>query len=124
MKTLKNVLLINALTSGATGLGLVAFAAPVSILFGLNNATPVLEVGIFLMAFATLVFRESRRENQKMVKLIISLDIGWVLISLFVIILQLFNLTLIGYLAIGAVAVWVAGMAYFQIKGLRQIAIA
>ena len=80
MKTLKNVLLVNALSSGATGLGLIAFAAPVAILFGISETTPVMEVGIFLVAFAILVFREGRRtiHNLRMVKLIIALDIGWV----------------------------------------------
>ena len=125
MKTLKNVLLINALSSGATGLGLIAFAGPIAVLFGVNKSTPVLEVGIFLVAFALLVFRESKRpsHNQKMLKWIIALDISWVIVSLLVVILQLFNLTPLGYLAIGAVAVWVAGMAYFQIIGVKRLAI-
>jgi hypothetical protein len=126
MKTLKNVLLINALSSGATGLGLIAFATPIAILFGVNNPTPILEIGIFLFAFAVLVFRESSRTTHslKIVKWIIALDISWVVVSLLVVILQLFNLTPLGYLAIGAVALWVAGMAYLQINGVKRLTIA
>ena len=126
MKTLKNVLLVNALSSGATGLGLIAFAAPVAILFGISEATPVIEVGVFLFAFAILVFREGRRTtpNLRMVKLIIILDISWVLVSLLVVVLQLFNLTPIGYFGIGAVALWVAGMAYLQINGIKRLTVA
>jgi len=126
MKTLKNVLLVNALSSGATGLGLIALAAPVAILFGISEATPVIEVGVFLFAFAILVFREGRRTtpNLRMVKLIIILDISWVLVSLLVVVLQLFYLTPIGYFGIGTVALWVAGMAYLQINGIKRLTVA
>jgi len=123
MKTLKNVLLVNALSSGATGLGLIGFAAPIAILFGITESAPILEVGIFLVAFAILVFKEGRRtiHNLKIVKLIIALDIVWVLVSLLVVLLQLFNLTPLGYFGIGAVALWVAGMAYLQINGMNRL---
>jgi hypothetical protein len=126
MKTLKNVLILNALSSGATGLGLVLFAAPIAILFGLDRPTPVLEAGIFLLVFAIFVFVESRRatQNPNMVKLIIALDLGWVLVSLLVVALQLFSLTQLGYFAIGVVAIWVAAMAYLQIGGLKRLTIA
>ena len=107
-------------------MGLVVLASPIAILFGLENTTAVSEVGIFLVVFAILVFREGRRihQNEKMVKFIIALDIAWVVSSLLIIVLQLFNLTVIGYLAIGAVALWVAGMAYLQINGLKRISAA
>ena len=123
MKNLKNVLLINAVSSGATGLGLIAFAAPVAVLFGANNPVPVTGVGIFLLAFAILVFTESRRatHNLNMVKLIIALDISWVIGSIVIVLLQLFNLTPLGYLAIGTVALWVAGMAYLQVNGMKRL---
>jgi len=126
MKTLKNVLFVNALTSGATGLGLIAFAAPIAILFGISEFTPVMEVGIFLFVFSILVFREGKRTsyNLRMVKLIIALDIGWVLVSVLVVMLQLFNLTPLGYFAISAVGLWVAGMAYLQINGLKRLTVA
>ena len=126
MKTLKNVLLVNALSSGATGLGLIAFASPIAILFGISEPTPVMEVGIFLVAFAILVFRAFRRtiHNLKMIKLIIALDISWVFVSLLIVTLQLFNLTPLGYFAIGAVGLWVAGMAYLQINGMKRLTVA
>ena len=126
MKTLKNVLLVNALSSGATGLGLIAFSAPIAILFGISEPTPVMEVGIFLVAFAILVFREGRRTtyNLRIVKLIIALDIAWVLVSTLIVLLQLFNLTPLAYFAISAVALWVAGMAYLQINGMKRLTVA
>jgi hypothetical protein len=126
MKTLKNVLLLNALSSGATGLGLIAFATPIATLFGVNKPTLILAIGIFLFVFAILVFRESKRtlHNLKMIKLIIALDVSWVIVSLLIVVLQLFNLTPLGYLAIGAVAFWVAAMAYLQINGVKRLTIA
>lgn len=123
MIALKNVLRINALSSGATGIGAILFASPVTDLFGLNNSTAILAVGIFLLAFALLVFRESQRsiQNWKAVRTIIALDITWVVLSAAIVLLQLFNLSLWGYLSIAAVALWVAGMAYLQHAGLKRI---
>jgi hypothetical protein len=126
MKTLKNVLLVNALTSGATGLGLITFAAPIAILFGVSVPMPVMEVGIFLVVFAIFVFKEGRRTicNLRMVKLIIALDIAWVFVSTLIVLLQLFNLTPLAYFAISGVALWVAGMAYLQINGMKRLTVA
>ena len=59
-----------------------------------------------------------------MVKLIIALDISWVLVSVLIVMLQLFNLTPLGYFAISAVGLWVAGMAYLQINGLKRLTVA
>jgi hypothetical protein len=123
MKTLKNVLLLNALSSGATGILFVVFANTMATLFHANNNLAFIEVGIFLVGFAILVFTESRKQihNTKTVKLIIILDIAWVLASFGVVVLQLFNLSTIGYVLIAGIALWVAAMAYFQIAGLKRI---
>lgn len=123
MKTLKNVLFINALSSGATGVGLIVFASWIAELFGVITPTPVMGVGFFLVGFAILVFRESRRTilHVKMIRLIVLLDSAWVVTSLIVIVLQLFDLSSVGYFAIGAVAVWVGAMAYLQSSGVRQL---
>lgn len=120
--TLKNVLTINALTSGATGLGLVLFSKAIAALFGVTNAIPFVGVGIFLFAFAVLVFVESRRNPHQLgsVRTIITLDIVWVVVSLAVVLLQLFSLSTVGYVLITAVALWVAAMAFLQSRGLGQ----
>jgi hypothetical protein len=122
MKTLKNVLLINGISSGATGLGLVLFATPIAELFGTSSHQAMWFVGGFLLSFATLVLVEGLKDvpNMKMVRLIIVLDISWVIASVLVVALQLFKLSSIGYLAIGAVAIWVAAMAYFQLQGVKE----
>jgi hypothetical protein len=123
MKTLKKVLLVNAVSSGVTGIGLLVFSPVVAILFGVPSPFPVTSVGIFLVVFAVFVFIEGRRTAPQVsrVKVIVALDTIWVAMSLLIVALQLFELTFTGYLAIGAVALWVATMAYLQNNGIKQI---
>jgi hypothetical protein len=123
MKTLKNILLINAVSSGATGLGLIAAPAMIAPLFGTSHTTPFVEVGIFLVAFAAFVFFVARKNipTENAVRLIIALDSSWVIVSLGVIMFQLFNLSTLGYFFIGAVGGWVALMAFLQFNGLKQL---
>lgn len=122
MITLKNVLIVNALSSGATGLLLVTFPSYAAKIFGLSQSTPFLAVGIFLIAFAAIVFSQSRKNplQKGWIKFIIALDVLWVLESMTIIAPQMFGLTSLGYLLIGAVAMWVALMAYLQFKGLKE----
>src|SRR6218665_3013554 len=98
MTTLKNVLLINALSSGATGLLLIEFPSFTSQLFGVTQTMPFMATGIFLVAFALLVYYASRQKptNKALVRWIIALDIMWVADSLILVAGQLFGFTLIG----------------------------
>jgi hypothetical protein len=122
MISLKNVLLINGISSGVTGLLLVVFGNMAAGLFGVAQPHAFWGVGIFLIAFAVLVvtegFQSPIRENR--VRLIIALDILWVVASLLIVVLQLFTLSFIGYAAITAVAGWVGLMAYLQVRGLKK----
>lgn len=125
MKTLKNVMLINAISSGATGLGLAAFPKIVAGVFETTATMPFIEVGIFLIAFAALVFSVGRANpvNARAVRLVIVLDTLWVVVSAAIVLFQLLPVSGIGYVLIGAVAVWVAAMAYLQAGGLRQMTV-
>ncbi|GAB3502135.1 hypothetical protein [Emticicia fontis] len=122
MTTLKNVLLINALSSGATGLLLIEFPSFTAQLFGVSQTMPFMATGIFLVAFSLLVYYASRQKatNKTLVRWIIALDIMWVADSLIVVVGQLFGFTLIGYAITTAVALWVALMAFLQIRGLKE----
>ncbi|MFD2523492.1 hypothetical protein [Emticicia soli] len=122
MTTLKNVLLINALSSGITGLLLIEFPVFTAQLFGVSQSMPFMATGIFLVAFALLVYYASRQTptNKTLVRWIIALDIIWVADSLIVVVAQLFGFTMIGYAITLAVALWVALMAFLQIKGLKE----
>ncbi|QNF35473.1 hypothetical protein HUW51_23205 [Adhaeribacter swui] len=64
MKTitsLKSVLLINALSSGATALLLLLFPGYIAELFGAPKTLPFVAVGIFLLLFAGFVLVQSRK---------------------------------------------------------------
>src|SRR5690606_24945240 len=80
---LKNILLLNAISSGITGI-LLALAAPLfKNLFGLPDPLPFVFVGVFLALFALFVLFVALAENinLRLVQVIIGLDITWVLAS-------------------------------------------
>jgi hypothetical protein len=122
MITLKNVMLINAVSSGATGAGLLFASKVVADIFGINQTQPFVGVGIFLVAFAAVVYLVSRQNpmNANAVRLLIAGDTLWVVTSLVIVLFQVFDISMLGYFLIGAVALWVAAMAYLQFKGLNQ----
>jgi hypothetical protein len=123
MTTLRNVLLINAVSSGITGLVLAIAPGMVADLFATSNTTAFVAVGIFLFAFAVLVFVLSIQDplREKNINIIIALDTLWVLASFAIILLQVLDISTLGYFIIAAVAAWVALMAYLQFKGKRQL---
>jgi len=122
MITLKNVLLINAISSGVTGLILAAFSGIVASIFEVTATIPFVAVGLFLVFFAMLVFYASTRRvtNRNMVLSIVFLDTLWVVCSLLIVVLHLFDVSFLGYLLISGVAAWVALMAYLQFLELRK----
>ncbi len=124
MIQLTTTMQINAITSGATGLGLIAAAAPIAGLFGVTQTMPFIATGIFLVLFSIYVFAVSKGKpvNPAGVRFVIIMDVLWVLASVIAIIALFPLISGIGSIAIGAVAVWVAGMAYLQSAGLKVIA--
>jgi hypothetical protein len=122
MNSLKKVLLINGLSSGATGLLLWIFSAYTAKLFGTADNVPFIVVGIFLVLFSVIVIIQAARKtaSRGWIRLIIALDIIWVIESLFILVPKMFDLTTIGYLLIAGVAAWVALMAVLQIRGLKR----
>ena len=124
MKNLKNVLLLNAVSSGATGMGLIIFAGFMADIFGLSQLSPFYSTGVFLVVFAGFVLYEGFQKpiRASHVLFISVLDSIWVLTSLVIVLLGLFNLSFIGYSLITGVAIWVAAMAYLQMKGIKYMA--
>ena len=123
MTALRNVLMVNAITSGITGLVLVIVPGFIANLFATSYTAALVGVGIFLVAFAAVVLGASLQQplREKTVGLIVVLDTLWVLTSIAIIVLQLLDVSRLGYFLIGAVAAWVALMAYLQFNGNRQI---
>ncbi len=117
---------INAISSGATGLALVLIPNVFLTLFEVADAWPFVATGIFLVAFALMVFIEARKTivNPSWVRIIIILDAMWVVASIAVITLQSWRISSLGYALIGAVALWVGLMAYLQYMALKKLVIA
>jgi hypothetical protein len=125
MKTLQNVMLINAVSSAASGLLLIFLAGFVSQIFEIPSTGVFAGVGVFLVLFASLVFYESRQIPIRMerIRLIITLDRLWVLLSLIVVLLPSIDMSTMGKVLTIAVAVWVALMAYLQARNLKRVTI-
>lgn len=123
MKNLKNVLLLNAVSSGITGIGLIIFTGFIADIFGVTQLSPFYGTGIFLILFAAFVLYESLQKpiRSGRVLLISVMDGMWVIISFAIVLMGLFDLSMIGYGLISGVALWVAAIAYLQTKGIKYL---
>lgn len=122
MLSLSNILKINAISSGATGLLLALFPSTAAQIFATAYTAPFISVGIFLVLFALYVFKTSIANtiNSKAVKTIVALDTSWVAGSVVALLFLGSTISLVGSALIAGVAVWVALMAYLQNKALKQ----
>ena len=122
MATLKNILTLNALSSALSGFVLLVFAPAIAGIFNVHQRLPFYITGAVLILFAGFIIYESLQKPVRpgRITLIYTLDALWVLGSLVIVALGLFNLSQIGYMLISGVAIWVAAMAYLQWKGLKH----
>ena len=122
MLSLSNILKINAISSGATGLLLSIFPSTAAHIFDTTSTTPFIAVGIFLVLFALFVFTASNAKpiNNNSVKTIIALDTVWVVASAVAVLFLYSSISSIGSVLIVGVALWVALMAYLQNRGLKR----
>ncbi len=125
MISLKNILLLNAVSSAATGVGLLVFARFVAGLFGVSQLPAFYGTGLFLLGFGGLVFYEALKSPIRPGRILFVsvLDALWVITSATIVVLGLFDLSLVGYGLISAVALWVGAMAYLQLKGVKQLSV-
>lgn len=123
MITLRNVLLINAISSGATGFLLVVFPGFMANLFAIGAVMPFVEVGIFLLVFAAVVLFESRRKALHAARIygIVAADTLWVIASALLLAIQPVAFSFLGNFLVAGVGLWVAAMAYLQYKGVKQM---
>ncbi len=118
---LKTILIINAISSGLAGVLSAGFAQELSNLFQVNTKTPFIEIGIFLIAFAIIVFFTAFKSpiSTGLTKLIIAFDITWVLASIIAVIALYSSISIVGILLILTVSLWVGMMAYLQGRNLK-----
>lgn len=118
MKELKKYLTINAVFSAISGLTMLLFSSNLNKLFTIDNVYVFPIIGSNLLIFAAFVWFVSSRQltTKILVTTITVLDAFWVLGSLAIVSLGLFDLSLKGNILISIVAVWIAFLAYKQFK--------
>ncbi len=120
---LKNVLLINAISSGMTGLLIALNSKLVASIFKVSNTGTIIGVGIFLVIFSLFVLFTvfMHLQDKAWTKFIIGIDITWVLLSVIATALLYSSISMVGSTIILAVAAWVGMMAYLQTKTLNKV---
>lgn len=119
MKTLKTYLRLNSAFSLLTGLLMVLTSDILIKFFNIIDDQYLFDsIGVNLIVFALFVWYVSTKQLQNvlLVKLISFLDILWVIGSFIIVLFQLFNLSLNGYILITVVAIWIGFLAYKQLK--------
>jgi hypothetical protein len=122
-RLLRRALQTNAVFSGISGAGLLLVAGPVARLLGLGGALPIALLGAGLLLFAAWVGYEAMQPmlRQRRARVILALDIAWVVASAVIIALDPFGLSIAGKWAVAAVADVVALFALAEYLGLRRL---
>lgn len=122
MLSMSNILRLNAISSGLTGLLLLLLTGMIASLMGVTNKIALSAVGGFLVLFAVFVFEVSLGKpiNRKAVNIVIALDTAWIIVSAIAMIFLLPLLTFIGNAMVIGVAAWVGVMVYLQKRALRE----
>ncbi|MTI38537.1 type II toxin-antitoxin system RatA family toxin [Fulvivirga lutimaris] len=120
MNQLQKSLGLNALFSGFSGILLVALNKYVADLFDTSNTLAFQVIGATLIFFSLTIVFEINRQNLLGVLFIIIQDYLWVLVSMFILIFQPFEISVIGNSIIAVIALIVLYMAINQTKALAQ----
>ena len=122
--TLKDGLMINAIMTGATGLGLALFAE-LSAYFLIPGAPAwlIMAFGIALLLFAVDVglIAQWKNASVSLVGFVFAADLLWVVAVPVILVLFPSAFTTLGIIASLAVTVVVAGFAAIEWKGLKQM---
>jgi len=123
MFTLSNILKVNAISSGATGLLLTFFSAFFARLFGVNTTIPFVFIGLFLVVFSLFVLFQAyqRPLKPKQIVWVIWMDRAWVVASIVTVPMVYNSISFIGASIILAIAAWVGLMAYMQNAKLIRV---
>ena len=120
---LRNTLLANAAFSAISGLSFILFARTFSNFLGWSNIWILPAIGIGLLGFAFIVYQSAKspRLSSSRISSILTADIAWVILSVFILITNIVPLTLEGKWAVGILADIVAIFALLEYLGLRRI---
>jgi len=120
MNKLQKALKANALFSSISGIIMILLNHQIANLFGTANNTVFWIVGLILIYFAITIWYEIRKQRRLAVLWIIIQDYAWVIGSLILIIINPFQITQIGNLIIGIIALIVLYMGINQMIGLKK----
>ncbi|MBC9794606.1 hypothetical protein [Sinomicrobium weinanense] len=119
---LKTILLVNAISSGITGLILSVVPTVFATIFQVSETLPFTEVGIFLILFSAFTgftaLGNPIRINR--VKTIIGLDITWVVASFICVAILFSKISGWGSFMMIGVAAWVGLMAFLQATAVKR----
>lgn len=120
---LKTVLLINAISSGATGILLTFIPQFFTDVFKVGTKAPFIGTGIFLILFSAFVLVSAFNKPIKTtwIRAIIIVDITWVIASIICAVMLYASISSWGSFLIIGIALWVGLMAYLQKKYIKQI---
>lgn len=116
MFTLRQSLQLDAIASGAMGVGLAALASPAEKHLGLPVGLSI-GVGIFLLVWAGFVGWAASRDSRALGREIALLNVGWIALS--VVALSVLDLTGVGVAFVIVQAAAVAVFAELQWLGAR-----
>ena len=120
MNSLQKALKINALFSSISGIVMILFNQSIDELFGTSNNTVFWAIGIALIYFALTITYEIKEQRKKAITWIIIQDYIWVLGSIILIIFSPFEITQMGNLIIGLIALIVLYMGINQMSELKK----
>ena len=120
MNKLQKALKTNAIFSSISGVTMILLNHQIADLFGTTNNTIFWVVGLILIYFSITIWYEIRKQRRPAVLWIIIQDHAWVLGSFILIIADPFQITQIGILIIGIIALVVLYMAINQMIALNK----
>lgn len=121
MNILQKALLSNGIFSFSTGLSLIIFNKSIAQWFGNDNILVFLILGIGLVFFSFTVLKQVKNPKPKAVFFIIIQDFIWVLASVFILLFQSFDLSVLGFQIIFGVALIVFFFGVAQSIGLSKV---
>lgn len=120
MNKLQKALKANTLFSSISGILMILLNRQIADVFETKNTTVFLIVGVILICFAVTIWYEINKQRKLAILWIIIQDFLWVLGSLILIIFNPFQITLIGNLIIGMIAIIVMYMGVNQTIALNK----
>jgi uncharacterized integral membrane protein len=118
---LRRTFQINAVVTGLMGIGFVVAASPITGLIGLDQPWVVLAIGVGLIGFAGLLYRNAVGDTIRHAEALAIMvgDFAWVIASGIVILLGILNTT--GNWATAIVADVVLAFAILEWIGIRRM---